>query len=70
MLENALRHKCGLANWTAEQFLQVSSPRLDDHDVKEEELESVGDLPEVCSQIVLRRLYLARIGRPVILSSV
>ena len=41
-----------------------------DHHFKEEKLKSVGDLSEVCSQIVLKCLYLARIGRPDILWSV
>ena len=31
---------------------------------KEEEVKSVGELSLVCSQIVLKCLYLARIGRP------
>ena len=34
------------------------------------ELKSVGELSQVCSQIVLKCLYLARIGRPDILWSV
>ena len=33
-------------------------------------MKSVGDLSQVCSQIVLKSLYLARIGRPDILWSV
>ena len=37
---------------------------------KEEELKSVGELSKACSQIVLKCLYLARIGRPDILWSV
>ena len=37
---------------------------------KEEELKSVGDLSQVCSQMVLKCLYLARAGRPDILWSV
>ena len=37
---------------------------------KEEELKSVGELSQVCSQIVLKCLYLACIGRPDILWSV
>ena len=37
---------------------------------KEEEMKSVGKLSQVCSQIVLKCLYLARIGRPDILWSV
>ena len=48
----------------------VSSPCLDDHQFKKEELGSVGELSKVCSQIVLKCLYLARIGRPDILWSV
>ena len=49
----------------------MSSPCLDDHQFKQEELESVGELSEVCSQIVLQKcLYLARIGRLDILWSV
>ena len=40
------------------------------HNFKEEELKSVGELSKVCSQIVLKCLYLARIRRPDILWSV
>ena len=38
-----------LANRKAEQLFQVSSPCLDDHQNKKEELESVGKLSEVCA---------------------
>ena len=61
---------CELANKTTQQLCKVSSPRIDDHHFKEEELKSVGELSHVCSQIVLKRLYVARIGRPDILWSV
>ena len=61
---------CELANKTTQQLYKVSTPCIDDHDFKEEEMKSVGDLPQVCSQIVLKCLYLARIGRPDILWSV
>ena len=37
---------------------------------KEEEMKSVGEVSQVCSQIVLKCLYLARIGRPDIVWSV
>ena len=48
-----------------EQLLcKVSSLCLDDHQFKKDELESVGELSKVCSQIVLKCLYLARIDRP------
>ena len=36
---------------------------MDDHQLKEGEIGSVGELSTVCSQIVLKCLYLARIGR-------
>ena len=49
---------------------KVSSPCLDDHQFKQEELESVEELSEVGSHILLKCLYLARIGRPDILRSV
>ena len=43
---------------------------MDDHQVEEGENESVGEVYSVCSQIVVKYLYLARIGRPEILWSV
>ena len=49
---------------------KVSTLCLDDHHIKKEELESVGELSEVCTQIVLKCWYFARIGRPDILWSV
>ena len=53
-----------LANKTTQQFYKVATPCMDDHQFKEEENESVGELSTVCSQIVLKCLYLARLGRP------
>ena len=61
---------CELANRTTQQLYKVSTPCIDDHHFKEEELKSVGELSKVCSQIVLKCLYLARIGRPDIIWSV
>ena len=60
---------CELANKTTQQLYKVSTPCIDDH-FKEEETKSVGELSNTCSQIVLKCLYLARIGRPDILLSV
>ena len=61
---------CELANKTTQQLYKVSTPCIDDHHFKEEEeMKSVGELSHVCSQIVLKCLYLARIGRPDILRS-
>ena len=61
---------CEPANIEVEQVYKVSSPCLDDHNFKKEELETVRERSNVCSQIVLKCLYLARIGRPDILWSV
>ena len=61
---------CELSNKTTQQLYKVSTPCIDDHHFGEEELKSVGDLSKVCSQIVLKCLYLARIGRPDVLWSV
>ena len=55
---------CELANRTTQQVNKVSTPCIDDHQFIEEELNSVVELSEVCSQIVLICLFLARIGRP------
>ena len=62
---------CALANKTTQQLYTKyqSTPCIDDHHFKED-LKSVGELSKVCSQIVLKCLYLARIGRPDILWSV
>ena len=62
MLKKCVERSCELANKKTEQFFKVTSPCLDDHHFKKEELESVGELSDVCSQIVLKCLYLARIG--------
>ena len=61
---------CELANKTTQQLYKVSTPCIDDHHFKEEEMKSVGDLSNTCSQFVLKCLYLVRIGRPDILWSV
>ena len=55
---------CELANKSTQQLYKVSGPCIDDHHFKEEEMKYVGELSQVCSQIVLKCLYLARIGRP------
>ena len=61
---------CVLANKTTQQLYEVSTPCIDDHRFKEEEMKSVGEMSQVCSRIVLTCLYLARIGRPDIYSMV
>ena len=44
---------CELANKTTQQLDKVSTPCIDDHHYKEEELKSAEELSKVCSQIVL-----------------
>ena len=61
---------CELANKTTQQLYKISTPCIDDHHFKEEEMKSVGELSQVCSQIDLKCWYLARIGRHDILWSV
>ena len=61
---------CELANKTTDHLYKVATPCMDDHQFKEEENGSVGELSTVGSQMVLTCLNLARIGRPDILWSV
>ena len=49
---------CELANKTTQQLYKVSTPCIDDHHFKEEEMKSFGDLSQVCSQIFLELLKL------------
>ena len=56
---------CEPPNKTTEQLYKVATPCTYDHQFKEEESGSVGELSTVCSQIVPKCLYLARSGRPV-----
>ena len=67
--KNAWKDNCELANKTTQQLHRVATPSLDDHQF-EEGNGICGELSEVCSQIVLKCPYLARIGRPDILWSV
>ena len=49
--QKCVERYCEFANKKVEQLYKVSHPCLDDHQFKKEELESVGELSEVCSQI-------------------
>ena len=53
MLKSAARD-CDLGNKKTEQLHTVSTLCLDDHNFKKEELEAVGELSNVRSQIVLK----------------
>ena len=68
--KKCVQRYCELAHRATQQLFQVSTPCIDDHHFKEEELKSVGELSHVCSQFFQKCLYLARVGRPDILWSV
>ena len=51
---------CELANKTIQQLYKVTTPCLDDHQFKKEEVGSVGELSKVCFQFVLEFLCFAR----------
>ena len=65
--KNYVERFCELSNKTTQQFCKVSTHCIDDHHSNEEEMKSVIELSPVCSQTVLKCLYMARIGRPDIL---
>ena len=48
---------CELANKTTQQLHKVATPRIDDHQFKEEDIISVGDLSAFCSEIVVTRIW-------------
>ena len=70
VMQKCVERYCKLANKSTQQLYKVSTPCIDDHHFKGDKMKSVGELSQVCSQIVLKCLYLARIGRPDILWSV
>ena len=49
---------CEVANMKTEQLCKGSTPCLDDHNLKKEELETVGEWSKVCSQIVLKNEFM------------
>ena len=51
--QKCVERYCEFAHKKVEQLYKVSHPCLDDHQFKQEELESVGESSEVCSQIVV-----------------
>ena len=55
---------CELANKSTQPLYKVSTPCIDDHHFKEEQMKSVEELSQVCSKIVQKCQNLTRIGRP------
>ena len=56
--KRCVQRHCELANKTTQPFFRVATPCLDDHQFKEEEMGSVGELSKMCSKIVLKCLFL------------
>ena len=54
LAKKCVERYCELANETTQQLYKVSTPCIDDHHFKEEEINSVGELSQICSQIVLK----------------
>ena len=67
--KNSRKDDCVVSRQKVEQLYKVSGSCVDDHQFKQEDLESVGDVSQVCLQMVFTCLYLARVGRPDILWS-
>ena len=55
---------CELANKTTQQLYKVSTPCIDDHHNKEEEMKSVENCHKYAPKLFWNVLYTARIGRP------
>ena len=47
--KKCVERNCELANKTTQQLCKVSTPCIDDHHFKEEEMKPVGELSQVCS---------------------
>ena len=54
LAKKCLERYCELANKTTQELYKASTPCIDDHHFKEEEMKSVGELSQICSQIVLK----------------
>jgi len=62
--EQAVERYCELANMDLTQLHFVHTPCIDDHQIPPEDFLAKGILSPVAARIVLKALYLARIGRP------
>ena len=55
---------CQLANLKIENLKSVETPCMDDHQFNPEDFESKGELGGIAARVVLKALYVARLGRP------
>ena len=68
--EQCVERYCELANQKMTNIKEVATPCIDDHQLPPEDLVNKGTLDKVAARIVLKALYLARLGRPDILWTV
>jgi hypothetical protein len=68
--EQCVERYLDLTNKTKDTLTEVNTPCMDDHQFKPEELLNKGEVASVAARIVLKCLYLARVGRPDTLWSV
>ena len=61
---------CELADKSVKDLKDVATPCIDDHQLSQEDMDTKGTLEKVAARIVLKVLYLARMGRPDVLWSV
>jgi hypothetical protein len=62
-VEQTVERYCQLAGVSKEKLKLVATPCIDDHMIPPQEFETKGDLSPVAARIVLKALYVARIGR-------
>ena len=68
--QKSVEHYCELSGMTESELKVVSTPTIDDHLKAAEKFATKGVLAEVCSRIVLKISYFARISRLDLLSAV
>merc|ERR1711867_179020 len=68
--EQCVLRWCELAHKEIKDIPTVGTPCIDDHNLRPEDLVEKGALSHVCARIVMKCLYLARIGRPDILYAI
>ena len=62
-VEQTVERYCQLAGVSKEKLKLVATPCIDDHMIPPQEFETKGDLSPVAARVVLKALYVARIGR-------
>ena len=68
--EQCVNRWCELAEKEIKDIPVVGTPCIDDHNLRPEDFVEKGVLSHVCARVVMKCLYLARIGRPDILYAI